>query len=141
MVNLCCPQCQTTLPVAKEKLGKTLFVCPKCAFPLEAPGEGNGQGPAKTEAYIAPLPVPPPSPYAGLPSPYAAAAAPSTPPKMDIPAKPAPRMPAPAGRASVKKSSPNDKGAPNRKGGATGRFGSLGASAPPGRPWWPGSCS
>jgi HEAT repeat protein len=37
MVNLVCSQCQTTLPVPEERLGKAFFVCPACAFPLEAP--------------------------------------------------------------------------------------------------------
>src|SRR5262249_10632101 len=54
MIELCCPKCRTKLPVAEEKIGKTLFVCPSCAFPLEAPS-----APLPPASYSAPLAVPP----------------------------------------------------------------------------------
>src|SRR5258708_38770818 len=53
MVVLCCPQCQTKLPVPEEKLGKTLFVCPSCTFPLEA----SNQTPDSSEATVAYTPT------------------------------------------------------------------------------------
>ena len=37
MIDLICSQCQTKLPVAESKLGTRVFICPKCANPLEAP--------------------------------------------------------------------------------------------------------
>ena len=38
MIDLICSKCQTKLPVAESKIGTRIFVCPKCAQPLEAPG-------------------------------------------------------------------------------------------------------
>ncbi len=46
MIELTCPQCQTKLPVAEEKIGKTLFVCPSCSFPLDAPESRTHSGSA-----------------------------------------------------------------------------------------------
>jgi HEAT repeat protein len=37
MIDLICPKCATKLPVAENKIGTRLFVCPQCAHPLEAP--------------------------------------------------------------------------------------------------------
>lgn len=42
MINLSCPKCQTVLPVREDKIGKSIFVCPKCAHPLDA---GNRAAP------------------------------------------------------------------------------------------------
>ena len=37
MIDVICSKCQTKLPVAESKLGTRIFVCPKCATPMEAP--------------------------------------------------------------------------------------------------------
>jgi HEAT repeat protein len=37
VIDLVCPKCATKLPVAENKIGTRLFVCPQCAHPLEAP--------------------------------------------------------------------------------------------------------
>ena len=74
MIVLCCPQCQTKLPVPEEKLGTKLFVCPSCTFPLEASNQTADAGEV-TAAYlpnnfVANL-APPPrlSPLSGIPTP------------------------------------------------------------------------
>ena len=70
MIQLCCPQCQTKVPVSEEKIGKTLFVCPTCSFPLEtpgaaadmtaplAPGAFGGLPPSALGTMTGPLPAP-----------------------------------------------------------------------------------
>jgi len=42
MIQLLCPQCGTTLPVAESKIGTRIFICPKCAQPLKTPGPAAG---------------------------------------------------------------------------------------------------
>ncbi len=57
MISLRCPQCGTTLPVAENKIGTRIFVCPNCAHPLEAPGPA-GDGPAsRPAAALKPVPL------------------------------------------------------------------------------------
>jgi HEAT repeat protein len=122
MVVLCCPQCQTTLPVAREKLGKALFVCPKCAFPLEAPSEETAAAPmAPLEAYSPPLDAPPP-PAREMTATYVPPTAPYSPARLEVtdrtlpPAPPPPRLPDPPSvKAPGKKSTSPDRTAPERK--------------------------
>ena len=44
MIQLVCPQCRTTLPVAENKIGTRIFICPVCTHPLETPGNGSAFG-------------------------------------------------------------------------------------------------
>jgi HEAT repeat protein len=37
MIDLVCVRCGTTLPVPEVKIGTRVFICPKCALPLDAP--------------------------------------------------------------------------------------------------------
>src|SRR5437016_4702327 len=37
MIDLTCPKCYATLPVAENKLGTRVFVCPRCSEPLPMP--------------------------------------------------------------------------------------------------------
>jgi HEAT repeat protein len=83
MIQLCCPQCQTKVPVSEEKIGKTLFVCPTCSFPLETPGGASAE-------MTAPLP---PGAFGGLPpSALGTMTAPMSAPMSPTPS-PAPMMP------------------------------------------------
>jgi hypothetical protein len=62
MVVLSCRQCQRTLPVAPEKIGRVLFVCPDCSFPLEAPDDRTETAPFLPLQLVSTLPATPLSP-------------------------------------------------------------------------------
>jgi HEAT repeat protein len=99
MIQLCCPQCQTKVPVSEEKIGKTLFVCPKCSFPLDAPGASAdmtapvpaGDFGGLSAAALGTITGPLPGPLAAMP---AASPHPMLPPTMEITTAPS-RLPPP----------------------------------------------
>ncbi len=115
MIQLCCPQCQTKVPVSEEKIGKTLFVCPKCSFPLDTPGASAdmtaplaaGDFGGLSAAALGTMTGPLPAALAPMPP---AAPAPMMPPTMEITTAPS-RVPPPPplkplGKSSRRKDKP-----------------------------------
>ena len=123
MIVLCCPQCQTKLPVPEEKLGKTLFVCPSCTYPLEASNQAVNSSEVTAAYAAAPFAGNPPPAYRPAPPP---AARPSSPP-------PTPPSPAPAAiQASPKPAKAAKRAAPRAPAAEPA---SSGRKRPGGRGW------